>query len=316
MGSSRRQGALAGLCAAVVLGAAGASHAAPRTEILLGEPLAYPENIASIPDGTVYMGSLTKPTIYRALPHATTATPWIHLSGEGVITSLGVLADAKSNTLWVCALQAAPDAKTPGPRSTLRSFNLTTGDPTGSYPLPGERTVCNDIAVAPNGAVYANDSPNARLLRLNRKTGTLEIWLEEKPALDGIDGTTFLGNTLYVNSVVSGHVYRVPIGADGKPGALVDIKLSQPLDHPDGMRAARGMVFVAENHGDRVSMLKFKGDTATVTVLKEGLMTPTGMTPTGNVLWINESRMNYLRDPALKGKDPGQIKAIAIPMPR
>lgn len=316
MGSIRRQGLFAGLCAVLALGSAGASSAAPRTEILLSEPLVFPENIASTGDGAIYMGSLTKPTIYRALPHATTATPWIHLSGEGVITSLGVLADAKSNTLWVCALHAAPDSKTPGPRSTLRSFNLKTGDPTGSYPLPGERTVCNDIAVGPNGAVYANDSPNGRLLRLNRKTGMLEIWLEEKPALDGIDGTTFLGNTLYVNSVLSGHVYRVPIGRDGKPGPLVDIKLSQPLDRPDGMRAAGGVVFVAENRGNRVSMLRFKGDAATVTVLKEGLMTPTGITPTGKLLWINESRMTYLRDPALKGKDPGPFTATAIPMPK
>ena len=199
MGSIRHRGGLAGLCAAVVLGGAGGSGAAPRTEILLGEPLAYPENIASIPDGTVYLGSLTKPTIYRALPNATTATPWIHLSGDGAITSLGVLADARSNTLWVCALRAAPDATTPGPRSTLRSFNLATGDPTGSYPLPGERTVCNDIAVAPNGTVYANDSPNGRLLRLNRKTGILEVWLEKKPELDGIDGTTAIRGILQVD---------------------------------------------------------------------------------------------------------------------
>jgi hypothetical protein len=67
------------------------------------------------------------------------------------------------------------------------------------------------------------------------------------------------------------------------------------------MRAANGKLLVAENGSGRISAITVSGDKATVTVLKEGLNTPTAVEPAGDMIWIAER---------------GAGKAISIPMPR
>ncbi|MGH8206492.1 MAG: SMP-30/gluconolactonase/LRE family protein, partial [Steroidobacteraceae bacterium] len=256
---------------------------------------------------------------YRSAPGGSTAEPWIHLSDPGEAdTTLGVLARQQSNTLWACVVTRAANAP-PGPpgqgHSILRAFNLRTGAIKASYPLPGSPTLCNDIAISPDRTVYATDTTNGRVLRLNRRGRKLEVWIEDK-RLAGIDGLAFLGPTLYVNNVRTGRIYRIPIAANGKAGALVDVALSQPLKGPDGMRAANGHIFVAENAAGRVSELTFHGDRADVTVLKDGYQMPTAVSPVGGVLWVGEAKLNYAFNPKLRGQDPGPFKAYALPLPR
>jgi DNA-binding beta-propeller fold protein YncE len=67
------------------------------------------------------------------------------------------------------------------------------------------------------------------------------------------------------------------------------------------MRAANGKLLVAENGSGRISVIAVDGDKATVTVIKEGLNTPTAVEPAGDVIWIAER---------------GAGKAVSIPMPR
>jgi hypothetical protein len=287
-------------------------------DVTVNDTMVFPESITSTTDGVVIFGSLRKPVIYRSAPGGSTADPWIHLTDPGSNdTSLGVLADQASNTLWSCvslrAANAAPPPQGQG-RSILRAFNLKTGKIKASYPLPGTNTFCNDISIAPDRTVYATDTNNGRVLRLNRRAKALEIWVEDK-RLAGIDGLTFLGPTLYVNTVRTNHIYRVPIGADGKAGELVDIALSKPLMGPDGMRAANGHIFVAENGAGRVSELTFDGDHADVTLVKDGFQMPTAVSPVGGVLWVGEAKLNYAFDPKLRGQDPGPFKAYALPLP-
>lgn len=89
--------------------------------------------------------------------------------------------------------------------------------------------------------------------------------------------------------------------ADGKAGEPVDIWMDQPVKGPDGMRAAKGKLIVAENGSGRISTITVNGDKARVRVIKEGLKTPTGVEPAGNTIWIAER---------------GAGKAVSIPMPR
>ena len=72
----------------------------------------------------------------------------------------------------------------------------------------------------------------------------------------GIDGITFLNGTMYVNNVVFNKLYRIPVDAAGKPGQPVDIWMDQPVKGPDGMRAANGKLFIAENGSGKISPLR------------------------------------------------------------
>jgi hypothetical protein len=64
--------------------------------------------------------------------------------------------------------------------------------------------------------------------------------------------------------------------------------MDQPVLGPDGMRAANGKLYVAENGSGVISAMTVNGDRATVTVLKDGLKTPTGIEPVGDTLWFTE----------------------------
>jgi len=101
-------------------------------------------------------------------------------------------------------------------------------------------------------------------------------------------GITFLDGVLYINNVFFNKLYRIPVDANGKAGAPVDIWMDQPVKGPDGMRAANGKIYVAANGSGMVASLTIDGDRAHVTVIKDGLKTPTGVEPAGNTLWIAE----------------------------
>jgi len=60
---------------------------------------------------------------------------------------LGVYADEKGKSLWVCSNNM--DGK--GEATALMKFDLKTGATLGTYPLPGQGPLCNDIAVGADG---------------------------------------------------------------------------------------------------------------------------------------------------------------------
>ncbi len=157
-----------------------------RTEISLDDADAAPENLTSTQDGTVYFGSTTKGTIYRALPGKAQAEAWIPGAEAGLTNVLGVLADEKSNTLWVCDNAPFGRRDSPAGLPALRSFDLTTGEAKGTYPSPNGG-VLNDLAIAADGTAYASDTFGGRLLRLKQGAEALDVWLAD-PQLRGVDG--------------------------------------------------------------------------------------------------------------------------------
>jgi sugar lactone lactonase YvrE len=258
-------------------------------EVLIADAKSQPESLTVAPGGTLIVGSASSPFIYKVKRGSSSAETFYDAKGEGPGTFfLGVLADPSSKTVWACQLTPVAGSGTPAKRHTaLLGLDLKTGKQKLRWDLPGESTLCNDFAIGPDKALYITDTPNAKIYRLPRGASSAELFTEH-PSLKGIDGITFVGKTLYVNNVATDHVYRIPVDASGKAGEPVDIALDQPVKGPDGMRAAGGKLFVAENHGGKISVLTVNGDKATVTVLKEGLKTPTGIEPAGKTLWFTE----------------------------
>jgi hypothetical protein len=142
----------------------------------------------------------------------------------------------------------------------------------------------------------------------------MEIWYSG-PETGTVDGIAFIGPKLYFNHLRTGKVYRMPINADGSAGTPVEIRLSQPLGGPDGMRALNGKLFVADNRFRQIVELALDGDVATVRVLKEGYQVPTGVAPVRGRIWVSDLKANYWSDPTLANTNPNPFLLQSLELP-
>ena len=279
----------------------GFAHAASAADILIADAKSQPESLTVAPGGVLIVGSASTPYIYKVPSGSSTAEKFVDASAEGPGTFFfGMLADASSNMLWACQLTPVPNTHPVQRHTALRGFDLSTGAAKVRWDLPGDNSTCNDFSIGPDKALYITDTANGKIYKLPSGASTAELFLEHR-TLMGIDGITFLNGTLYVNNVFFNNLYRIPVDAAGKAGTPVDIWMDQPVKGPDGMRAANGKLFVAENGSGKISAITVNGDKASVTVIKEGLKTPTAVEPAGDTLWIAER---------------GAGKAVSIPMPK
>lgn len=320
-----RMAAVAAMVPLAIAGCAGqggqaqqAGQAAPRGDIIIDGRNVHPESIGSSVDGAVFIGSMSG-TVYRAGPGESVAKPFITPSAEnGLRAVFGVLADDAGRRLWVCSV-ANPFARAAGPAqpSEVAAFDLVSGALVGRWPFPAPGGTCNDIAIGPDGAAYATDTPGARILRLRQGAAALEV-VASHPDLNGIDGIAFAADgTMYINNVRSHTLWRVNLTADPAAPQLTQLKASRAMEGPDGLRPVGPNRFVqAEGQGGRVTLVTISGDNADIQVVRDGLSSTPGATLVGNTIYTVEGKIDYLIDPQLRGQDPGEFRAIAIPMPR
>jgi sugar lactone lactonase YvrE len=275
---------------------------ASAADILIVDEKSEPESLTMAPGGTLFVGSASTPFVYKVARGSNTAEKFVDASAEGPGTFFfGMLADAGAKTLWTCQLTPVGDTRPVKRHTSLRGFDLSTGAQKVRWDLPGENSTCNDFSLGPDKALYISDTANGKIYKLPAGASTADLFLEDTASLRGIDGITFLNGTLYVNNVITSKLYRIPVDAAGKAGQAVEIPTDQPIKGPDGMRAANGKLLLAENGNGRISVITLSGDTAKVTVIKEGLKRPTAVEPAGDTIWIAER---------------GAGKAVSIPMPK
>jgi len=298
----------------IIVAAAAGLQAADRTEITFTDGKIFPESLTSTKNGTIYFGSLGQDSVYRATGKEEKASVWIQPKSNGLMTVLGVFADEPAGTLWVCASATGGRGGTPVVGETaLKAFNLKDASFKASYPFPNGG-LCNDIAVAKDGTVYATDTTGARVLRLKKGATAFEAWAADAMLLGTVDGVALLADgNVYVNSVGQGTLLRIPVKADGSAGAITKLETSRPLTQPDGMRSVGSKTMLLVEGAGRLDEVTINGDKAEVKVLREGLTGTTAVTVAGGTAYVAEARLNFRNDPKLRDQDPGPFRALGFP---
>jgi sugar lactone lactonase YvrE len=288
-----------------------ALQAADRAEITFADGRIFPESVTSTKNGDLYFGSLGQDSVYRAPSKALQATTWIKPKANGLMTVLGVLADEGAGVLWVCASATGGRGGAPYVGETaLKAFALKDGSFKASYAFPGNG-LCNDIAVAKNGTVYAADTIQARVLRLKKGATALDVWATDSMLLAGADGLALLADgNLYINSVTQGTLLRIDVNKDGSAGKITKLETSRPLMQPDGMRSVGTRTMLLVEGAGRLDEVTINGDKAEIKVLKEGLTGPTAVTLAGGTAYVTEAKLALRNDAT---KDPGPFRAIGVP---
>lgn len=310
-----------GLCATLLAGCGTVLSSGLPAEISIPGDRLFTESLTSSRDGAVYVGSYGIDgyggrTIYRASPGRAVAEVWIAPPSETSPGYLGVLADDKTHTLWACVLPVRMAAGEPQTTpSILRAFDLTSGAIKASYPLPTPGGVCNDIAIAADGAVFVTDTENMEILRLGAGASALEVWSGNGafgPKGGILDGIAILGDRLFVNTLATNKLFAAAILPDGAAGPVSEIALSRPILAPDGMRSFGQDLLLVESGGPgRLSRVTVSGNSGEVVTLSEGY--PGGavaVTVVGTNAYVLEAQ--FAAEETLPKMPTKPYKAVAV----
>lgn len=223
-----------------------ASVSASWADLNLPGECTFPEGVTATSDGTIYVGSMQYGSILRIPADKTEGEIFVQPHDNSLVSTLGVYADEPRGRLIACSAdpgiahtKVGDDSFTGKGGSGIRVFDLATGKAISSVDFPAGG-LCNDIAVDSSGAIYATDTFNGRILR-SEDGKNIGIWamggvLANQPwTINGIDYRSST-NSILVSSQATGQLWEIPVAAEGKPGAITEIKLSRPLNVPDGLR--------------------------------------------------------------------------------
>ena len=315
--------AFASSCAIAALITAGPARAA---DVVVPGTTDFPESMTASADGTLFFSSFGNGRVWRAKPGETQASEFIKSGSNGLSSALGVLADDTSNTLYVCSDNfSAAGIKIPGGTATsLKLFDLKTGEAKGSIPTPGSPTLCNDIVVANDGTAYVSDSFSGQILRLKPGANAFEVWtqdprwkVEGKAQLDGI--AMLADGAIYTNIFEGDGLYRIPVNADGSAGAITKLQTSRPLYHSDGLRAfgPNKLIMVEGETKGNLDLITVDGDNAKIETIKDGFDGPVSLVQVGDQIYVLDVPLRYLLGPEAQAKKPPPpFKASTVPAPQ
>src|SRR4029079_2638812 len=96
----------------------------------------FPEGVTVDKAGNFYIGSMDMGVIYKGTADGKTTTPFIDADAAGLVSVLGLYADDATNTLWACNSDADNSQRKGMAPVSLKSFNLTSGELTGTFDWP------------------------------------------------------------------------------------------------------------------------------------------------------------------------------------
>lgn len=278
----------------------------------------YPEGIASTADGTLYVGSVGTGQIVRVTPCETEVETFVDI-GTSTRNVVGMIVDDAEGLLWVCDSDFS--FMTP---PVLQAYDLASGDLVASHDF-GAVGFCNDIAIGPDGAVYATDSLAPRVVRVapaDRLLDTpVEDWVSDPEFAVGMGEFGLNGialaddTTLYAVNYQQGELYRIPIAGDGAAGPVTLLTLDVTLVTPDGLKAlAPDRLAVVEQGLGALSSLDIAGDAATVGTIADTLDAPTTFAAGELDAWVVLGQLDHLL-----GIDPAPptlpFTIVRVPLP-
>jgi sugar lactone lactonase YvrE len=315
--------ALVSAFAFATLGAAGPVHSA---DVIVPGTIDFPESMSASADGTLYFSSFGNGRVWRAKPGETQASEFIKSGSNGLASALGVLADDKSNMLYVCSDDfSGAGIKIPGGTATsLKLFDLKTGEAKGSIPTPGSPTLCNDIVVASDGTAYVADSFSGQILRLKPQAKEFEVWtqdpqwkVEGKAQLDGI--AILPDGAIYANIFEGDGLYRIAVNPDGSAGKITKLQTSRSLYHSDGLRAfaPNKLIMVEGETKGNLDLITIDGDNAKIETIKDGFDGPVSLAQVCDQIYVLDVPLRYLLGPEAKEKKaPPPFKASTVKAPQ
>ena len=308
---------------AVLLALAGPAMAGPASVALPGDG-AYPESITSTADGTLYVSSFSDGGIFRVKPGASEGEVWVKPGAFGTRSTFGLLADEKTNTLWACSNDlTALGVKGPGdtPGSALKGFDLKTGEGKFSLALPESPSICNDIALAPDGTAYVTNTLRPEIYRVKPGAKAIEVWktdplFAQEPNEAGLDGIAFdKDGNLFVNTFTKSKLFKIEV-KNGEAGKVTALTPSQPLKFSDAIRQdGKGSLLMVEG-GGKLDRVTIEGDKVKIETIKDGFAGGlTGVTIVGDTAYVTEGQLALLTDPEKKGTEPQKpFRVHAIPL--
>ena len=219
----------------------------------------FPAHAYVHPNGRIYEGTYTNPSgdgvpsrVFEYDGDGTLLRSWT-MEGQNLSEEHGVQAATSDARGRIVLLDKSP------PRILLLDRSTGAQIPYATF---GAGSIPNYAAWGTDGSLYVTDYERPILWRVPPGGGEPQPWLEDS-RLDGGGefGTTGIELAPDRASLLvaqqseaggsagnpsTGRLFRVPIGPDGKPGAMTEVWESNPVDGPDGFGVAKsGNVYIA-----------------------------------------------------------------------
>lgn len=300
-----RRTLLAGVVTAALLVLAAPAFA---EDIAFSSDQSYPESVTYSAQQDLFLLSSVTQGLVATVGKTGTYSPFI--SDDRLVSTVGLLVDDASNTLWVTnsdpGAGARTAAATQGTLAAVATYDATTGAPRAYYDLGGLSAgahFANDIALDDAGNAYVTDSFAPLIYRIDA-AGKASIFAESPLFLAG-EGFNLNGiawhedGYLLVTKYNSGDLFRV---STTDPTDIAEVKLPDALVGADGIHLIDGEhLLLAQNLAANRTLELTSTDgwrSASVTrELASELSMPTAAVTAGDDIYILNSRLDTLFDP-------------------
>ncbi len=291
----------------------------------------YPVALATSADGSLFVGGILG-EIVKFSPGSVEPRVLVQPANPSVVVP-GMLADDKTQTLWVCGniFTAAGGNPFASSAASLYAYDFD-GKLKKSYALPNQgKSICTDLAFDGGHNLYITEEGVGAIEILKDGAAAITQWTTD-PLLApdttqtsvppfGAHNPTWVsdgGNgLLYVTNFSKSTLVKIPIGGDGAAGtAVLETVTGAPapvpaitLSNPEGIRTidATHLVGTMGPFGGLGSLIEYTrtaADTWTITPLRNNLEGPSTVVAANGSYWINEGQAGQFILYASTGKAP------------